>query len=312
MAPRATWKGFLNLSLVSVPVKAYSSNNSGGSIQLNQLHAECNSRVKYKTECPTCGEISRSDIVKGYEFAKDQYVVIDLEELEKLRAHDETKAIRVDKFISPDQIDSLHLSETSYYLVPDGPAGQKPFKLLCAAMDRKNLVCIARVVLHNKDQLVLVRPLDGLLCATVLRYASQIKSTELFQEEMTDCEVSDDEFKLAETLINETTVDKFNISEYTDTYTQRLQELIDAKVEGKELVAAAPFEAPPVINLMEALKASVENVRESQGRDRKITSGTPVKKKVAKKGKKSSSKSSGALAAKLAKPKKRKPKKKTG
>ena len=314
MAPRATWKGFLNLSLVSVPVKAYSSTNSGGSISLNQLHAECNNRIKYKTECPSCGEISRSDIVKGYQFAKDQYVVIDLEELEKLRARDETKAIRVDKFISPRQIDALHFSETSYYLVPDGAAGQKPFALLCEAMRRKELVCIARVVLHNKDQLVLVRPIEGLMCATVLRYSSQLKSTDLFSEEVATTEISEAEFKLAETLIDETTVDDFDIQAYHDTYTQRLQELIDAKIEGKELVAAEPSETPPVINLMDALKASVEKVR--GGRQATKKGGTPIKKKVAKKGKKKAvKKSSPTLAANLSKGKKKaskKSKKKTG
>ena len=99
MPPRASWKGFLNLSLVSVPVKAYTSSNSTGSVKLNQLHNECNSRVNYKTSCPVCGDISRDQIVKGYEYAKDQYVVIDLEEMEKLRSSDEGRAIRIDKFI---------------------------------------------------------------------------------------------------------------------------------------------------------------------------------------------------------------------
>jgi len=90
MAPRASWKGFLQLSLVSVPVQAYSANDSSGTIRLNQLHAECNSRIKLKTVCPSCGEVPRSDLVKGYEFAKDQYVIIDLDELEKLRSKDES------------------------------------------------------------------------------------------------------------------------------------------------------------------------------------------------------------------------------
>ena len=146
MAPRSSWKGFLNLSLVSVPVRAYSATDSSGTIRLNQLHAECNSRVQYKTACPICGDIPRSEIVKGYEYAKDQYVVIDLEELEKLRAQDEGKAIRIDKFISPDQLDPIYFNDTSYYLVPDGAAGQKPYALLMKAMQDKSLYCVARIV----------------------------------------------------------------------------------------------------------------------------------------------------------------------
>ncbi len=193
--------------------------------------------------------------MKGYEFAKDQYVIIDLDELEKLRAKDENRAIRIESFIDPARIDPLYLSDTSYFLVPDGAAGQKPFALLCETMKRKQLSCVAQVVLHNKDQLVLVRPLGGLLCMTVLRYASQVKAAETFEDELVDTELSKSEYQLAETLIGETTIDTFDIAAYEDKYTSRLMQLIDSKVEGKELVTAPTVDAPPVINLMEALKS---------------------------------------------------------
>ena len=304
MAPRATWKGFLNLSLVSVPVKAYSANDSGGTVRLNQLHAECNSRINLKTVCPSCGDISRKDIVKGYEFAKDQYVIIDLDELEKLRTKDESRAIRIEKFIQPDQLDSLHLSESSYYLVPDGAPGQKPYSLLREAMQRKGLVCIGHVVLHNKEQLALIRPVENLLCMTILRFASQLKSTELFDEEIVDFDISKDEYALAETLLAETTTDEFDINEYSDVYTQRLTQLIETKVEGKELVQPPDVESQPVVNLMDALKASVAQVQGSSKAPK-----TPTKKKVAKVKKKTtkkSSKSEKVLAEKLATPAKKK------
>ena len=280
MALRSSWKGFLNLSLVSVPVRAYSANDSGGSIRLNQLHAGCHSRVKYITACPTCGEISRSDIVKGYEYAKDQYVVIDLDELEKLRAQDEGKAIRIDCFVSPDQIDPVYFSDTSYYLVPDGAVGQRPYALFVKAMEEKQLYCVARIVMHNKDQLVVVRAVDGMLCMTSLKYSTQIKATELFKEEFVETEVSKEEYQLAARLIDDTTRDEFDLAGYSDTYTQRLTELIEAKVEGKEVVAAPVTDAPPVINLMDALKASVEQAK--SGAVPKSSAAAPVKKKVAK------------------------------
>ena len=302
MAPRASWKGFLNLSLVSVPVKAYSANDSSGSIRLNQLHGECGSRIKLKTICPGCGEVSRKDLVKGYEFAKDQYVVVDLEELQKLRAEDDSRAIRIQKFVPPSLIDPIYLSESSYFLVPDGASGQKPFALLFEAMRRKELVCIAQIVLHNKEQLVVVRPLDQLLCMTVLRFGAQIKETDQFKEEITEHEVSDEEFTLAETLIKETTSEEFDINEFEDQYTVKLQQLIDSKVEGKELVEMPTATPAPAVNLMEALKASVAKVRNTEEK-------TPTKRKVAKRGK-SPSKSSKKKATKKKKTAKKPVKKK--
>ena len=278
MAPRVSRKGFLNLSLVFVPVKAYSATNSSGTIRLNQLHAECGCRIKLNTVCPNCGDISRSDIVKGYEFAKDQYVVIDLEELKKLRNDDDSRAIRITRFVPPDQVDPIHYSESSYFLVPDGDAGQKPFVLLYETMVQKNLVCIAQIVLHNKEQLVLVRPLDNILCMTVLRFAAQIKSTDQFAEDVAEHKISKEEFALAETLIKETTSDEFDVTEFHDEYTVKLQQLIDAKVDGKELVESTPATPKPAVNLMDALKASVAQVKNT-------AAPAPAKRKVAKRGK---------------------------
>ncbi|MBP85832.1 MAG: hypothetical protein CMJ64_03805 [Planctomycetaceae bacterium] len=194
MAPRASWKGSLNLSLVSVPVKAYSASNTGSQVRLNQLHSECNSRITQKLTCPLCGDIERSEIVKGYEYAKDQYVVVDLEELEKLREEDEGKAIKIDAFVAPESIDPIYFSESSYYLLPDNAAGQKPYELLHRSMSEKNIYCVANVVLHNKEQVVLVRPMDDLLCTTTLRYANQVKATSSFDDERVETVVSDAEY----------------------------------------------------------------------------------------------------------------------
>lgn len=301
MALRASWKGFLNLSLVSVPVRAYSANNSGGQVRLNQLHSNCNSRINLKTYCPVCGEVSRDELVKGYEYAKNQYVIIDLDELEKLRAHDADKAIRIDTFIQASQIDPIYLSDTTYYLLPDGAAGQKPYTLLKEAMGQKQVCCIAKVVLHNREQLVIVRPMEDLLTMTVLRYKSQIKDPVSFRDELAETQVSAEERALAETLIDETMVDEFDFSSYTDQYTERLTALIDAKVNGQEIVAPPEVETPRVVNLMDALRASVAQAQESRT---PATSSTSRRKKVSSKG---------VLAEQLAKPKKKaKRKKKTG
>lgn len=283
MAPRASWKGFLQLSLVSVPVQAYSVNESGGTIRMNQLHAECNSRIKLKTVCPSCGEVPRSDLVKGYEFAKDQYVIIDLDELEKLRSKDESHAIRIKNFVPPSAIDALHFSDSSYFLLPDGDAGQKPYALFREAMIGKKLICIANVVLHNKEQLVMVRPVEGLLCMTVLRFSSQLKSPAMFEDDVAEHDISKEEFKLAETLIDQITADSFDIEEHKDVYHERLTQLIEAKVAGKELVQAPETEVKSTVNLMDALKASVAQVKNTP--DTAKAEKTPTKKKVAKRGK---------------------------
>ena len=312
MAPRASWKGFLNLSLVSVPVKAYSASNSGGQIRLNQLCTKCNSRIKQKITCPMCGDLERSEIVKGYEYAKDQYAVIDLDELQKLRAEDEGKAIKIDSFIHPRDLDPLFYSDSSYYLVPEGAVGQKPFALLHRAMSDKGLCCVANVVLHNREQLVLVRPMDDLLCMTILKYAQQVKTTAAFDDELVESNISDAELELANTLIDETTADSFDLERFHDQYTQRLTTLIEAKVNGAEVVEAPSVESPNVINLMEALKASVAKAQNSKpqpattaktaGRKQRAE---PTMKKAAKTKKKSARKSDEVLAEQLANPPKR-------
>src|SRR5690242_2591822 len=134
MPPRSTWKGYLKVSLVSVPVKAYSASTSGGGeVRLNQLHEECHSRIQYKKTCPIHGEVPNDQIVSAYEYSKGQYVVIDPEEVDKLRTPDE-KAVNIDAFIPPDSVDPTYFSGQSYYLVPDGPVGQKPYALLLEGM----------------------------------------------------------------------------------------------------------------------------------------------------------------------------------
>ena len=302
MPPRASWKGFLNLSLVSIPVKAYTSSDSGGQIRLNQLHAECHSRIRQKTVCPKCdAEVSRSDIVKGYEYAKDQYVVIDLEELEKLRSEDEGKSIKIDSFVPPEAIDPVYFTDTNYYLIPDGAAGQKSYTLLRNTMAHENIYAIANIVLYNKEQLVLVRPVENLICMTMLKYTTQVKAPSLFDDEISDGEISDAEYKLAKTLVDQVTVEDFDLSDYHDKYTERLTELIEAKVEGKEIVSAPSIEeTPAIVNLMDALKASISSAAPLKERARKPAASGTIKKVAKKSAKKTAAKKKAASKESLA------------
>jgi DNA end-binding protein Ku len=257
-AARSVWKGFIQFSLVSVPVKAYTASASGGGkISLNQLHRECNSRIKYQKVCPTHGEVPADEIVSGYEFANGQYVVIDTDELDKLRSPAE-KAVRIQSFIDPATIPLRHYSGRTLYLAPDGPVGAKPYNLLLRVMTETNRVGFAQVVMQGKEKIMLVRPVDSLLAMFELMYEQELKDPADFKDEVPKVEIAPEEVKLAKTLTEAMAVRDFDISEYKDTYTDRLTALIEAKVQGKEIVAPPADEAPRVINLMEALQRSVE------------------------------------------------------
>jgi len=263
MAARSSWKGFLKLSLVSVPVKAYTATASGSSeIRLNQLHAECHSRINYKKTCPIHGEVAGDQIVSGYEYSKGQYVVVDTDELDKLRTEDD-KAINIDTFVAPSELDPVYASGKTYYLVPDGPVAQKPYVVLQKAMVEMGRYAVARVVMHGKEQVVWLRPMDDLLSMTILSYDHEITKPSAFEEELVKSAIEPDELKLAKTLIDASTSKKLDFAKYKDIYTEKLTQLIEAKVAGKEIVAAPVHEQAHIINLMDALRQSVAQVQKS-------------------------------------------------
>jgi DNA end-binding protein Ku len=259
------WKGYLRLSLVSVPVRAYTASSSDrNQIQLNQLHAECNSRIQYKKTCPVHGDVPSEEIVSGYQYAKGQYVLVDPEELEKLRT-ERDKAIDIECFIDPKELDPLYHSGRTYYLVPDGPVGQKPYDVLRRAMSEENRHGVAKVVISGKEQLVLIRPLEGLIAATVLAYDEQVKRPASFSDEAPPVDATPEEVDLAKTLIRATTKKKFDFATYKDEYTAKLTKLIQSKIEGKEIVAPPAEAETPIINLMDALRESVAKTQGGAG-----------------------------------------------
>ncbi len=265
MAPRTSWKGFLKLSLVSVPVRAFTANNTSEEVRLNQLHDECNSRVRYQKICPEHGVLKSDQIVSGYEFAKDQYVVIDPSEISKLRTQSD-KAVHIDGFVKPEQIDPIYHAGRTYVLLPDGPAGTRPYALLMQGMVEKEVHAIAQVVLSGREQLVLLRPSDGLLTMSVLTYSKKIKPLEPFKEELEPQPATPEEMTLAHTLIDASTIGDFEFDTYRDRYVEQLQELIRMKVDGEEVVQAPDLEEPKIINLMEALKRSVAEAQSTSGK----------------------------------------------
>jgi DNA end-binding protein Ku len=260
MSPRSNWKGYLKLSLVSIPVKAYSASRAAGHVALHQLHAKCNSRIKYKKVCPVHGEVPKEEIVSGYEYAKGQYVVIDADELARLREKGE-REITIDAVVAPAAVDPLYYTDKSYYLLPDGAVGQKPYALLQHALGSENQVAVAHGVLFGRDELVLLRPVDGLLALTALKYDAEVAHSEAFAEELSTPELSREEVGLTQTLLHAFEKKKFSLAGFKDQYLEKLAELVEAKVEGKELVTPPPSEEPKVINLMDALKKSLAKTK---------------------------------------------------
>lgn len=273
MAFHSNWKGFMKLSLVSIPVKAYAANQSSEEVCLNQLHAKCNNRIKYKKVCPVHGEVRNDEIIKGYEYSKSQYVTIDTDELEKLRTEND-HSIQIDGFLKPELLDPIYHAGKNYFIIPDGAVAQKPYALLLKGMQDNHTNAIAQVVISGREQVVLLRPKYGLLMMTLLYHKNKIKSPSTFKDEISDTELSQEELDLTKMLIKATTIKKFDFSRYKDNYIEKLTNLIQFKVDGKEVVQVSNPEEPKVIDLMEALKKSVAK---AQG----LTPKKPTRKKMA-------------------------------
>ncbi|HEY2412977.1 MAG TPA: Ku protein [Pirellulaceae bacterium] len=254
--PRSSWKGYLKLSLVSVPVRGYTANIAASEIRLHQLHSECHSRIKYQKTCPIHGEVPKEEIVSGYEYAKGEYVVIEPEEIARLRGERE-RAVTIDAVVSQHTIDPVYFTDKSYYLVPDGAIGQKPFALIQKCLADEELQAVGRVVLFGREELVLVRPVEHVLAMTALKYESEVAHADILDEEVEKAELNRDELKLTKKLLDAFEKPKFSIAAYKDHYVEELRKIIEAKVEGKELVTPPAAEEPRVINLMDALKKSV-------------------------------------------------------
>ena len=264
----SSWDGYLKLSLISLPVRAYNAAvPGGGDIHFHQIHAKCGNRIHYKKVCPVHGEVTKDEIVSGYEYKKNKYVEFDKAELDELRFDDE-KAINIDAFMAPDQIDPIYLSGRNLFLVPAGPAGQKPYALLYDVMEEKNRCAIGAVVMSGHDEVVLIRPTDGLLIMSILYREDQIKNPAEFQNEVKGIKATAQELKLAGMLVDEATPREFDFSKYKDQYMVRISEAIDAKLKGKE-ISPKPQEKPQrVVNLMDALRKSLDRRREAAKQSR--------------------------------------------
>lgn len=286
MSARAIGTSTIAFGLVSLPVKLYSTGESSRRISFNMIHKECGTRVRQQYICPTDDVVvPREDIVKGYEFAKGQYVLFDDEELKVLEAP-KSDSIDIVAFVPEDQVDRL-LFNRAYYLGPD-KGGARAYRLLSAALRETGRVAIAKQATRGREYLVMLRPHDEGLLLEQLYYANEIRSFD--EVPIEEGEVADAELQLAKQLIDQAAKDEFDASAYKDEVRERTLELIQQKVEGHEITAAPVEESKTqIIDLMAALKASLAESEEEEGRKPATRAGKKDTKKSSG-GKKSSRK----------------------
>jgi DNA end-binding protein Ku len=253
----------ISFGLVAIPVKLYSATASGSRISFNMLHAKDGSRLRQQYVCAKEGTVvDRSEIVKGYEFAKDQYVIFTPDEIKALEEAG-SHAVEVTEFVPLDAVDPVYF-DRAYYLAPD-KGGAKPYTLFAKALRQTGRCALGRWASHGRDHLVMLRPLESGLVMQQLLFASEVRRIE--ELEIGDAPLKDAELKLAQQLIQQQSRDSFDAREHIDEVRQRIEQAIARKVEGKELTIAEDRPATPkVIDLMDALRASLEQAGRAPAR----------------------------------------------
>ena len=278
MAARPTWKGYLKISLVNIPVKVFPATDSAATLSFNQLHGECRTRIQQKRWCPQCQrEVPNTDIVKGFEFEKGRYVVVDDEDIEKVRV-ESTRVINLEKFTDDTAIDPIYL-ERSYYLAPDGAVARDAFSVIREGM--KGKAGIGKLALYGREYLVAVQPKDKGLMMYTMRRSAEIRSMGAIEElEGVPAKVKPEEIKLAKQVISNFE-GELDLADYKDAYQEELQRIIDAKIAGEEVVATEEQAPPKVVNLMDALRQSLDRVSTGKKKAAKADMAAKPEKAVA-------------------------------
>src|SRR5690348_7448842 len=264
MAPRANWKGFLRLSLVTCPVALYPATSDSEKISFNQLNRNTGHRIKYvKVDADTGEEVSNEDIVKGYKLDSDTFIEVTKEELENI-ALESTRTIEIDEFVARSEIDPRYLIRP-YYLRPDGKVGHDAFAVIRETIRDMDKVAIGRVVLTNREHIIALEALDKGLVGNLLRYPYEVRSEQEYFDEIQDVKVTKDMLDLAKHIVNQKS-GNFEPEKFEDHYETALVELIDQKRAGKPITPKERPRGENVVDLMEALRRSVGGeVSESEG-----------------------------------------------
>src|ERR671918_153669 len=267
MPPRPTWKGFLKVSLVNIPVKVFPATESAATISFNQLHAEGQTRIQQKRWCPHCErEVPNSELVKGYEFEKGRYVVVSEDDMQKVRV-ESTRVINLQQFTDDTAIDPIYV-DRAYYLAPDGPMAAEAFAVMREGMAGK--AGIGKVALYGREYLVAIKPQKKGLVMYTMHHDAEIRSIDQIEElSSVPAKVKPEEMKLAKQVIS-TFDSELDLKEYKDEYREGLRQIIDAKISGEEFVAPEVQEPPKVVDLMEALRRSLDSVSKDKKKPAKV------------------------------------------
>jgi DNA end-binding protein Ku len=257
MAARPTWKGYLKVSLVTIPVKVFPATESAAALSFNQLHAECQTRIQQKRWCPHCErEVTNTELAKGYEFEKGRYVIVSEEDIDKVRV-ESTRVIDLAQFTDDSAIDPIYV-DRAYYLAPDGPMAASAFAVMRDGMTGK--AGIGKVALYGREYLVAIRPQKKGLVMYTLHHDAEIRSIDQIEElNSLPTKVKPEEMKLAKQVIN-SFESELNLKDYKDEYKEGLRKIIEAKIAGEDIVAPEVQEPPKVVDLMEALRRSLDSV----------------------------------------------------
>jgi DNA end-binding protein Ku len=274
MAPRSTWKGHLKLSLVSCPVRVFNAVSGSEKVAFNLLHKDTHNRVQMKPHDPELGAVERSDLVKGYQYEKDRYVVFTEEDFDKVQI-ESSKAIVIEKFVDAEDVDPIYF-DSPYYVAPDGAVAEETFRVIQQAMRKEDKVALSRVVLSNRERLIALMCRDRGFVMMTLRSVNEVRAAADYFTDIKDEAAEPEMLELAERLIEQKS-GRFDPSEFRDRYHEAVIEMVKAKVKGQEPVLAKVPERGKVINLMDALKRSLEDAKPAaESKPRKAAAQAPA------------------------------------
>lgn len=282
---RSIWKGHIRFSLVTIPIRIYNAVDTTETIKFNQLHKEDNGAVSYEKKCKKCGKtLSSDEIVKGYQFEPEQYVIVSNDDMAKVKLKS-TKVIEIEGFIDASEVHPT-LYESPYFAGPDGAIATKTYSLLAQALKASGKVGVGKVVLRDREEVMTIAPHENGLVLYKLRSPEELRKIEdVPQIEHKDA--NKDELKLSISLV-ESMSSSLKEMDLTDRYKDAMREMIEAKISGKEVVAGAPEEEKPIIDIMTALKQSIERTKEqkkpmekAKGEKKRASEAKPAKQKKA-------------------------------
>ena len=254
---RSIWKGHIRFSLVTIPIRIYNAVDTEETIRFNQLHKDDNGAVGYEKKCKKCGKtLTADEIVKGYQFEPEQYVIVLPEDVEKIKLKS-TKVIDIEGFIDASEVHPT-LYESPYFAGPDGPVAAKTYSLLTQALKASGKVGVGKVVLRDREEVVMIAPLEGGLVVYKLRNPKELRKMDGVPQ-LEQKEVSKDELKLSISLVGSMS-SRLKDLDLTDRYRDALREMIEAKIAGREVISV-PEEEKPVMDIMTALKQSIERTK---------------------------------------------------